>query len=66
MKYSTVTNPTYANAEHTKINCWVKFDAFPNPLPFTASPDDVEEHGREIYARAIQGDFGAIVDYVSP
>lgn len=31
-------------------------------LPFTARPDDPEEHGRELYARALRGDFGALAD----
>ena len=35
-------------------------------IPFSASPDDVEAHGREIYAAAIAGEFGAIAPYVAP
>lgn len=35
-------------------------------IPFTASPDDSEDNGRNIYAKAIAGDFGAISPYVSP
>lgn len=29
-------------------------------IPFTASPDDVEPHGRELYARAVAGEFGPV------
>ena len=29
-------------------------------LPFTASPDDVEPHGRDLYARAVAGEFGPV------
>lgn len=35
-------------------------------LPFLALPDDVEEHGRELYARALAGEFGPVAPYVAP
>lgn len=35
-------------------------------IPFTASPDDVEEHGKAIYAKAIAGDYGPIAPFVAP
>lgn len=35
-------------------------------IPFTASPDDVEEHGRAIYAAAMAGAYGEIAPYVAP
>lgn len=35
-------------------------------IPFTASPDDVEAHGREIYQAAIAGDFGPVAEYIPP
>jgi hypothetical protein len=35
-------------------------------IPFTASPEDTEEHGRTLYAQALDGDFGAIAPYVAP
>jgi hypothetical protein len=35
-------------------------------IPFTADPADVEEIGREMYARAVAGDFGPIAEYVPP
>lgn len=35
-------------------------------IPFTASPHDPEQHGREIYAAAMAGDFGEIAEYVEP
>jgi hypothetical protein len=30
------------------------------PVPFTATPGDCEAPGRELYARAVAGDFGPI------
>ena len=35
-------------------------------IPFTASPDDVEEHGRVLYEKAVSGEFGDIAEYVPP
>lgn len=35
-------------------------------IPFTASPDDVEPHGRDLYARAMAGEFGPVAEYVPP
>ncbi|KHL70592.1 hypothetical protein SF06_06760 [Pseudomonas flexibilis] len=35
-------------------------------IPFTASPDDPEKHGRELYERIVAGDFGDIAPYVEP
>lgn len=36
------------------------------PLQFTASPNDCEPHGVELYNRAIAGEFGPIAPYVEP
>lgn len=36
------------------------------PIPFTASPDDSEPLGRDLYARAVAGEFGPIAPYVAP
>lgn len=35
-------------------------------IPFTASPDDVEQHGRDIYTAAIAGEYGPIAPYSPP
>jgi hypothetical protein len=69
MNYSSVTNPTWANAEHSLITCNVNFDAIGDEseaIPFTASPNDVEAHGREIYQRCVAGEFGPVAAYVAP
>lgn len=65
MKYTDVKNPKYADSENKTINCWVKFDAFLNHLPFTASPNDIEEHGRVIYQELISGKYGEIEPFQS-
>lgn len=35
-------------------------------IPFTASPEDSEEHGRQIYQEAINGQYGEISPYIPP
>lgn len=65
-----VTNPRWANAESTMISCIVTFPNHPlgytEPMPFTADPRDSEAHGRSIYARILDGEFGPVADYVAP
>ena len=59
MNYTAVSAPRWSDPENTAIDCHVTFDNL-GVLPFLASPSDVEVHGREIFARAVAGDFGAI------
>ena len=33
---------------------------------FLANPNDVEEHGRQIFEKAKAGDYGTVGDYVEP
>ena len=35
-------------------------------IPFTASPDDVEQLGRDLYQQAASGTYGPIAPYVAP
>lgn len=55
-------NPIWANEQKTAINLTVKFEVFSDEVPFTAVPDDVEQHGRELFASAIAGTFGEIAE----
>ncbi|HBC5219937.1 TPA: tail fiber assembly protein [Serratia marcescens] len=44
------------------IDCDVIFpDLSDSPISFTAIPNDSTEHGRDIYNRALNGEFGVIV-----
>ncbi|MEB0012577.1 tail fiber assembly protein [Glaciimonas sp. Gout2] len=45
------------------IRCDVKFDANENYWSFLATPDDVEPHGRVIYAECNSGRWGPVPDY---
>lgn len=64
---TSLTNPVWSNAEHTTIDCEITTSQFgPEVLPFTASPNDVEPHGRAIFADIIAGKYGPIAEYVAP
>lgn len=41
--YSTVTDPVWADAERTMIDCQVRFIHLPEPAPFTASEATVRK-----------------------
>lgn len=58
-------SPTWTDVEHTAIQLQVDFDGI-GEVPFVASPTDVEAHGRELFTRAVAGDFGIVADYVPP
>tara|TARA_R100001510_G_C7512830_1_gene111696 strand:+ start:316 stop:576 length:261 start_codon:yes stop_codon:yes gene_type:complete len=62
-------NPQWGNAEHTRIYIEAKFEHYPEEwgyLGFTADPNDVEAHGRDLYQRCVNGEFGTIAEYVAP
>lgn len=48
------------------IELIVKFPWLDQEVPFSASKDDSEPYGRDLFARAIVGEFGAIGDLVAP
>lgn len=60
----TVRNPTYN--DRGTIDVLVVFPWLDQEVPFTATPDDSEAHGRELYVRAISGEFGPVAPYVAP
>ena len=67
MKYTHIKNPQWGNAAKTFINCEVDFDDLSEEfVPFTARATDSHEHGSEIFARCVAGDFGPVADYVPP
>lgn len=55
-------NPIYSNQSNDYIDLIVKFAEFANELTFTATHLDDTEHGRELYARAKNGEFGTIAE----
>ena len=51
----------WANADHTSIDMVVTING--QDMPFTARADDPEDYGRELFNRAINGEFGEIQEY---
>lgn len=63
----SASNPRYINENKSAITLDCEFSHLPGEIhPFAAMPIDVEEHGRDVYARAIAGEFGPIAEYVAP
>ena len=65
MKYNSVNNPAWADPDQTQLDCIVDFVGI-GSVSFTASESDSEGHSRDIFARAVAGDFGPIAPYVAP
>jgi len=64
---TSLTNPVWSNAEHTRIDCNITTSQFGDEqLPFTADQNDVEAHGRAIFGDIISGIYGTIAKYVAP
>jgi hypothetical protein len=64
---TSLTNPVWANAEQTAIDCEITTSQFGDEvLPFTASQNDVEAHGRAIFQDIVSGAYGPIGEYVAP
>jgi len=66
MKIEYAKDPRWADAEHTIIDLTLKLDGLSEEIPFTASPADVEAHGRAIFSAAVAGEFGPVAEYVAP
>lgn len=55
-----VRNVTAHPELDNELNMEVLFAHLPEFVPFTARRNDCEEHGRELYSRAMFGEFGPI------
>lgn len=66
MQLEYAKNPIWSNADQSTIDLTIKWVELDEELPFTASPNDVEDYGREIYNLASAGEFGEVAQYVPP
>ena len=66
MQLEYAKDPKWANAEQTLIDLTIKWEGIAEELPFTASPNDTEAHGRALFAAAQAGEFGPVAEYVPP
>ncbi len=61
---TSLIDPKWANVEKTIINCKITTSQFGDEiLPFSANMNDVEIHGRKIFADIASGKYGLIGDY---
>jgi len=60
----------YVRADNSIINCEAQFghlgDSTQDWLSFSANPNDSEEHGRTLFANAVNGDYGDVAAYTHP
>ncbi|AXC64657.1 hypothetical protein DOE63_02755 [Salmonella enterica subsp. diarizonae serovar 59:z10:-] len=61
MKIITAKNGEFL--ENSFINALVHFEGFADFIPFTASPGDPEEHGRQLYADLKAGKYGPVTPF---
>lgn len=68
MEYTSVTNPVWADAEHSAINCIVDFTADGvGTVPFTANPLDTSNpSSKQIFDECVAGDYGTVAEYAPP
>lgn len=60
-------SPQWVDAHHSAIDLMIRFAHLGDEAVFfTASPNDVEPHGQDIFNRAVAGEFGAVAEYVPP
>ena len=54
-------NPQWVDSNHNKIDLEVNFAELEEEwLPYTAAPDDICEHSRTLYSKAVAGDYGEV------
>ena len=62
-----VKNVQWANEQQTMINMDVRFSHMPNKfVPFAATSYDTEEHGKNLFERAVNQEFGEIAAWTPP
>jgi|TARA_R110000824_G_scaffold95922_1_gene230218 hypothetical protein len=76
IKIEEVRNCYWYNEAKTLINCEAQFSHIFTKdeegvktyewLPFLANPNDVEAHGRKLYANAVNGDYGEVAEFEHP
>lgn len=60
-----VFEPRWADAEQGSIECVINCPQLNwNMIPFCARPDDVEPHGRQIFAACAAGAFGDVGEFI--
>lgn len=56
----SVRNPVWSSEDGSTIECLLRSNILVDEISFTASRDDPEPHGREVFERCLAGEFGEI------
>jgi len=59
-------DPIWSSTEKVSINLIVRFEGVDEDFPFTATPWDTMDYGRDIYERALAGEFGVVAEWKAP
>ena len=59
-------DPVYGDDTGNNIQLIVKWEEFPQEMPFGATTYDPEAYGRDLHERAKLGEFGVVAPYVVP
>lgn len=60
------SRPRWSAADHSTIDLDIEYEHIGKPSSTTASPFDTEAHGRQLFQRALAGEFGEIAPYEPP
>lgn len=69
LKLHDAINPKWADSDKTCIivkASWSDENGPRKPSDFVARVNDCEEHGRDLFKRIVNGEFGTIEEYVPP
>lgn len=61
MEIKEIINPRYT--ENSAVDCDVWFDGQPQPVPYTATPDDTSTIGKRIWQELQSGKWGEIAPF---
>lgn len=62
MRILSARNPRYTKSDESEITLEIEHPSF-GWIPFTARPDDLEKHGRELFEMAKNKNFGEVKEY---
>ena len=64
MILKTAKNPQWSDSSGTRIDLIIIWQEFEKELPFIADANDFEEHGKLLFTKALNGDFGVIAPFI--
>jgi len=63
LKLVSARDPKWTSPEKVSIDVIARFEGVDEDFPFTATPWDEMEHGKDIFERAKAGEFGSVQDW---